>query len=248
MKFSQIKIGKIKTRFIYTSIVFFAFLAGGILSYFLVTHSLVKKGEIGVKNKEIVDVVESSNSAILSTEIPVPHVSQTPSPPVQNNLQTSSKWLFSKNQYTISVNNFTYTYEEQKPDAQTVYSGKVEFDLSLKNISIAPFITGFIFKECLVTKDGKLTRFTASGGHVFKKALPQGESINLREGIGIGGIDYDESGNKITSMTNLKIKSCKFYPRILGEQPTVGSQQLAPMGQRIEDLKVEPEEVSFEIN
>lgn len=83
--------------------------------------------------------------------------------------------------------------------------------------------------DCLVTKNGNPTRFTAATSYTFPKGLLPGESTQIKAVIGIYGEDYDSSGNKVSPTSDLRIKTCILQPKTPDEKlglplhPVVGS-------------------------
>ena len=137
---------------------------------------------------------------------------------------TQTKYSFTNRQYEASVSNINYT-DRSGGGEKTIGTGEhtvklrqitqnpfFEFDLILKNISIAPFIIGYSISSCEVLKDVKLTNFSASENHTLEKGLLPNELKQDRLKMDVSGTDYDASGNKITPSGNLKLKSCKIMP------------------------------------
>jgi len=124
---------------------------------------------------------------------------------------TTKKWVFSSNQYEVSVSNVIYS---NLPERGYGFS----YDLTFKNISISPMIIFYQISDCIVTKNGNSTRFTANSPYDFPKGLLPGESLQIKTAEGFGGEDYDESGNKVYPSPDLRIKTCKIQPKTPDEK------------------------------
>lgn len=83
-------------------------------------------------------------------------------------------------------------------------------DLTIKNVSITPFITGYQLSSCEVVRNDNKTNFTFYSSSEFEKGILPGESILVKINSGFGGIEYDSSGNKVLPGKDLKVKSCKL--------------------------------------
>lgn len=86
----------------------------------------------------------------------------------------------------------------------------VKADLTIKNISILPFATGYSMQNCKVVKNSSKTNFTVGSSSKFQKGLLPGESIQLKINARFNGEDYDSSGNKILPSSDLKVTTCTF--------------------------------------
>lgn len=114
--------------------------------------------------------------------------------------------------------------------SSTQSSGRLNFPVELKNVSVKPYITNFAFSDCqyLDTKGNSHQIYLQNADVRFDKAVLPGATANFtikseRIGIVLQQCSYDSGGNHVCQTIEFsKITSCKAYVTTDGSQASNG--------------------------
>ncbi|EKE05434.1 MAG: hypothetical protein ACD_19C00297G0003 [uncultured bacterium] len=183
------------------------------------------------KIKSDIDILKKPTSTI--TPIPSPTATPTTIP---KPITVSTQYQFSNKQYDFNLRNPDYSKNGEFHSFNT--------DISLKNISISPFIMqGQI--RCDVYRADQKTKYVAIGGIRFDKGLLPNENMSNPINIRISGIDYDKDGNKLSPSGDLKIMSCTAYLRSANMNQSTPSELLRSNTTTTVSFDVEPKTFVF---
>lgn len=136
----------------------------------------------------------------------VVYIPSTKQIPTSTNTVNQKTWNFSNKQYEFNINNIKYI--QDYGITHPVY--KIIADITLKNISITPYIINGEINRCVVLENDKPTKYYTVAYLPIKKGVLPSETFSTSIEIEFMGEDYDISGNKLYPSGDSKVKSCEL--------------------------------------
>lgn len=186
-------------------------LAGaGFVLVIIMGKSLIQDEKAKNGIKEIgTEIINSPTSIPTMTPTAIPTITPTVTPKITKTQSSGHK--LSNKQFDATATNQSFG----KINSLGRQLNAVNFNFSLRNISVTPFIVSYGIDECIVIRDGQLTKFKTSDVWDYKitpKAILPSETFDRFTSILIFSTEgYDSSGNQIKTEPsgNIRLQSCR---------------------------------------